>query len=57
MKKKVNKSTRSVNAFQKVIESTGNKENSNEDAEEVPNKKVKEATDILNVDDNTSDRG
>lgn len=57
MKKKVNKSTRSVNAFQKVIESTGNKENSNEDAEEVPSKKVKEATDILNIDDNTSDRG
>lgn len=57
MKKKVNKSIRSVNAFQKVIESTGNKEKNNEDAEEVPSKKVKEATDILNIDDNTSDRG
>lgn len=59
MIKKEKKAPEKVNAFQQVIESNSDNDNKalNENAKEAPAKDVKEATDLINVDKNTLDRG
>lgn len=57
MKKKKDKPTeKNKNPFQEVIESQDSNSNCSH-PKEVTAKKVKEATDMLNVDNNTADRG
>jgi len=46
-----------VNAFQQVTESITDQDKIDSDPPEVPDEKVEEANDIINLDENTADRG
>lgn len=46
-----------INAFQRINEEIIDEEKLNEEPEEVSDREVEEANDIINLDENTADRG
>lgn len=52
-----NNNEENVNAFQQVTESITDEEKLTSEPEEIPDEKVEEANDIINLDENTADRG
>lgn len=56
-KKYGNNEDENVNAFQQVNESVIDEKELTSEPEAVPDEKVEEANDIINLDENTADRG
>lgn len=56
-KKQGNINEENINAFQQVTESITDEEKLTSEPEEVSDEKVEEANDIINLDENTADRG